>query len=55
MIYENRNSVDELNFELEDVDHVRENSDIASASTYASLSAVDAQNRTASTWEIFVR
>ena len=53
MIYENRNSVDELDFELEDVDHVRENTAIAS--TYASLSAVDAQNRTAQNWAIFVR
>ena len=50
MNYENRNSVDELDFNREDIDRVRENRTIAS--TYAGLSAVSAANPNNPNWAV---
>lgn len=50
MKYENRNLVDELDFNREDIDRVRENRTIAS--TYAGLSAVNAANPNTPNWDI---
>ena len=48
MKYDDRNVVDELDFEGEDIDRVHENQYIAAA--YAGLSSVGAANQSSTNW-----
>ncbi len=52
MKYDDRNVVDELDFEGEDIDRVQENTAIANA--YAGLSAVGAANQSSSNWTLAI-
>ena len=52
MKYDDRNVVDELDFEGEDIDRVQENTAIANA--YAGLSAVGAANQSSSSWTLAI-